>query len=126
RVALLLAKVRSAASKTITQRTLFGRPLAVVLVVGRKAAWGTVLLGLSGVLLALRVSQSTDPFQILFRVELSEDPHDLIANFLIGLLPSVSLGAELLVALAALTWALVETLQVWGLWRMSGRSKVAS
>ncbi len=126
RVALLLAPVRSAASKAITHRTLFGRPLAVVLVVGQKAAWGTVLLGLSGVLLALRVTQSTDPFQILFRVELSEDPHDLIANFLIGLLPSVSLGAELLVALAALTWALVETLQVWGLWRMSGRSKVAS
>ncbi len=80
----------------------------------------------AGLLLVLRAMQVTQPLQSLFRVELREDPHDLVATFLIGLLPSFSLGAELLLGLAALTYALIEAIQVWGLWRLHSAPKAVS
>ncbi|MDE3075988.1 MAG: DUF2127 domain-containing protein, partial [Chloroflexota bacterium] len=126
KVAQLLAPARAALSEVASQRLLFERPLGVVLVMAQKTIWGVTLAALASLLLVLRAMQVTQPLQSLFRVELREDPHDLVATFLIGLLPSFSLGAELLLGLAALTYALIEAIQVWGLWRLHSAPKAVS
>ncbi|MHB8619103.1 MAG: DUF2127 domain-containing protein [Chloroflexota bacterium] len=126
RTAGLLGSLKAAASRMTPKSTLFGRPLGVVLVVVQKAVWGSALTALAGVLLFLRASEDTRVFQGLFAVELKEDPHDLVATFLIGLVPSVSLGAELLLGLGALAYAAIEALQVWGLWRVRCESRPAA
>lgn len=46
-----------------------------------------------------------------------EDPHDRLANLLMGLVPAISLNAELLVAGGAIAYAVLEGIEVWGLWR---------
>ena len=98
-------------------RTLFGRPLGIGLIVLQKTLWGSVLLVVAVVLLTLRAQHVTDPIQELFTRELAEDPHDLLATALIRLVPSVSLKTELLLAVGATVYALLEGIEVWGLWR---------
>jgi uncharacterized membrane protein (DUF2068 family) len=97
--------------------TLFGRPLGVGLILLQKTLWGTMLLLLAVVLLKFHARHATDPIQELFAGELAEDPHDLLANALIRLVPSVSLKTELLLAIGAMVYAFLEGLEVWGLWR---------
>jgi uncharacterized membrane protein (DUF2068 family) len=97
--------------------TLFGRPLGVGLILLQKTVWGSLLLVLAVVLLRFHARQVTDPIQELFARELAEDPHDLLANLLISLLPSVSLRTELLLAVGAIVYAFLEAIEVWGLWR---------
>lgn len=103
--------------REMKQRTLFGRPLGIALILLQKTLLGSVLLVLAIVLLRFHAKQVTDPIQEVFTRELAEDPHDLLANLLIGLLPSVSLATELLLALGAIVYALLEGIEVWGLWR---------
>lgn len=97
--------------------TLFGRPLGVGLILLQKTVWGSLLLVLAIVLLRLHARQVTDPIQELFARELAEDPHDLLANLLISLLPSVSLRTELVLGVGAIVYAFLEAIEVWGLWR---------
>lgn len=97
--------------------TLFGRPLGVGLILLQKTVWGSLLLVLAVVLLRFHARQVTDPIQELFARELAEDPHDLLANLLISLLPSVSLRTELLLAIGAIVYAFLEAIEAWGLWR---------
>jgi uncharacterized membrane protein (DUF2068 family) len=97
--------------------TLFGRPLGVALILLQKTVWGSLLLVLAVVLLRFHARQVTDPIQELFARELAEDPHDLLANLLISLIPSVSLRTELLLAVGAIVYAFLEAVEVWGLWR---------
>lgn len=97
--------------------TLFGRPLGVGLILLQKTVWGSLLLVLAVVLLRFHARQVTDPIQELFARELAEDPHDLLANLLISLLPSVSLRTELLLAVGAIVYAFLEAIEAWGLWR---------
>jgi len=99
------------------QRTLFGRPLGISLIVLQKALWGSVLLVMAVVLLFLYTHHITDPLQRLFARELAEDPDDLVATTLIRLLPTISLKAELLLALGSIVYALLEAVEAWGLWR---------
>jgi uncharacterized membrane protein len=82
-----------------------------------KSIWALVLTAVAGLLLVMRAMEVTEPLQALFRVELQEDPHDFLASFLIGLLPSMSLGAELVLGLIALAAAVLTAVQVWTLWR---------
>jgi uncharacterized membrane protein len=97
--------------------TLFGRPLGIALILLQKTLWGSVLLVLAVVLLRFHAKQATDPIQELFAGELAEDPHDLLANLLIRLIPSVSLTTELVLAMGAIVYAFLEGLEIWGLWR---------
>ncbi len=97
-------------------RTFFGRPLGLGLILVQKSVWTVVLLTLAVVLLAFHAAGVTQPFQELFEVELAADPHDLLATVLIGLIPTVSLRAELLLAAGAALYALLEGVEVWGLW----------
>ena len=53
---------------------------------------------------------------LLFARELAEDPHDFIANLVIGLIPRVSVKAELLLAVGAVLYAILEGVEAWGLW----------
>lgn len=99
------------------QRTLFGRPLGISLIVLQKALWGCVLLAMSVLLLFLYTHHITNPLQRLFARELAEDPDDLVATTLIRLFPTISLKAELLLALGSIVYALLEAIEAWGLWR---------
>lgn len=99
------------------RRTLFGHPLGIGLIVLQKLVWGLALVGLAALLLGLRAARVTQPFQALFADELAEDPHDLLASVLIGLVASLSLRAETLLAAGALLYAALEAVEVWGLWR---------
>ena len=78
--------------------------------------WGSVLVGLAMVLLVLRLNHETHPLQEIFENELATDPHDVLANFLIGLVPSLSLQVELVLGAVALLYACVEAVEIWGLW----------
>ncbi len=98
-------------------QTLFGRPLGIGLIVLQKTLWGSVLLVVAVVLLTLHAQHVTDPLQELFTRELAEDPHDLLATALIRLIPTVSLQTELLLAVGVTVYALLEGIEVWGLWR---------
>ena len=98
-------------------RTLFGRPLGMSLIVLQKTLWGSVLLVVAVVLLTWHAQHVTHPLQELFTGELAEDPHDLLATALIRLVPTVSLQAELLLAGGVTVYALLEGIEVWGLWR---------
>ena len=98
------------------QRSLFGRPLGIGLILLQKTIWGSVLLVLAVVLLTFHAQHVTDPIQELFTRELAEDPHDLLANVLIRLIPFVSLQTELLLAVGATVYAVLEGIEVWGLW----------
>lgn len=98
-------------------RTLFGRPLGIGLILLQKSIWGCVLLAVAVVLLIFRAQHVTDPIQELFTGELAEDPHDLLATVLIRLIPSISLQTELLLALGVTVYAVLEGIEVWGLWR---------
>ncbi len=98
-------------------RTLFGRPLGIGLILLQKTLWGSVLLVVAVVLLTFHAQHVTEPIQELFRRELAEDPHDLLATTLIRLVPSISLRTELLLAVGVTVYALLEGIEVWGLWR---------
>jgi uncharacterized membrane protein (DUF2068 family) len=97
--------------------SLFGRPLGVGLILLQKTVWGSLLLVLAVVLLRFHARQVTDPIQELFARELAQDPHDLLANLLISLLPYISLRTELLLGVGAIVYAFLEAIEVWGLWR---------
>lgn len=97
-------------------RTLFGRPLGIGLILLQKTIWGSVLLVVAVVLLAFHAQHVTEPIQALFARELAEDPHDLLATVLIRLIPSVSLQTELLLSVGVTVYALLEGIEVWGLW----------
>jgi uncharacterized membrane protein (DUF2068 family) len=99
------------------QRTLFGRPLGISLIVFQKALWGGVLLVMAVLLLFLYTHHITNPLQRLFARELAEDPDDLVATTLIRLFPTISLKTELLLALGSIVYALLEAIEAWGLWR---------
>ncbi len=98
-------------------RTYFGRPLGIWLILGQKTIWGLALVALAVVLLVIHIGHVTQPLQAVFAGELAEDPHDLLGNLLIRLVPAVSLRTELLLGVGALAYAALEGLEVWGLWR---------
>ena len=97
-------------------RSLFDRPLGIGLILLQKTIWGCALLVLAVVLLTFHAPHVTDPIQEMFTRELAEDPHDLLATLLIRLIPSVSLQTELLLAVGATVYAVLEGIEVWGLW----------
>src|SRR6266566_2312883 len=96
--------------------TLFGRPLGIGLILLPKALLGGVLLVVAVLLLIFHAQHVTDPIQELVTRGLTEDPHDLLATVLIRLIPSVSLQTELLLAVGVTVYALLEGIEVWGLW----------
>ncbi|SRR6266568_3682652 len=98
------------------RRTLFGRPLGISLIMLQKTLWGSVMLVVAVVLLTFHAQHVTNPLQQLFTGELAEDPHDLLATTLIRLVPFVSLQTELLLAVGVTVYALLEGIEVWGLW----------
>lgn len=88
----------------------------MALIIIQKIVWASILILLSGVLVWLHAVHVTQPLQELFESELTADPHDMLANLLIGLIPSLSLQAELLIAAGAAVYAVLEAVEVWGLW----------
>jgi len=70
----------------------------------------------TAVLFVLRVRNVTHPLQALFADELREDPHDLLATWLIGLLPQVSRSALLTLALISTGYLLLHVIEAIGLW----------
>lgn len=99
-------------------RTLFGRPLGITLIVIQKSVWAVVLIILSAFLLWFRLQHVAQPFQSYFYGELAEDPHDLLANLVIRLVPHLSSRSELLLSVGAAVYAALEIIEAWGLWRL--------
>jgi uncharacterized membrane protein (DUF2068 family) len=97
---------------------VLGRPLGLTLIVIQKSVWALVLLALSAALFAFHAQHVTQPFQAFFGAELSEDPHDLVANIMIRLVPNLSLHTELLLAVGAIVYAALEVIEAVGLWRL--------
>ena len=91
-------------------------PLGIRLICLQKSIWGAALLAIAAALFTLYALRETEPFQDLFEGELAQDPHDWLANLVIGLVPHLSLQAELLLASVALVYAVLEGVEVWGLW----------
>ncbi len=58
----------------------------------------------------------THPLQSLFAAELREDPHDLLATFLIGLFPQVSRQALLTLLLISIGYLALHVVEAAGLW----------
>ena len=58
----------------------------------------------------------TQPVQNLFAEELREDPHDVIANLLIGLLPRISRGTLRFLALISTGYFVLHVVEAVGLW----------
>jgi len=98
-------------------RTLLGRPLGITLIVIQKSVWALLLIAISVALFAFHSQHVTQPFQEFFEGELGEDPHDLLATLMIHLVPRLSLQTEILLAFGAILYALLETVEAWGLWR---------
>lgn len=68
------------------------------------------------VLLVLWLRGITHPLQSLFAAELEEDPHDLLATFLIGLFPQVSRQALLTLLLVSTGYLALHVVEAAGLW----------
>lgn len=94
------------------------RPLGIRLIVLQKSVWAVVLIILSVILFWFRAQHITQPIQSLFDIELDQDPHDLLANVLIRLIPNLSLRTELMLGAGAAIYAALEIVEAWGLWRL--------
>lgn len=68
------------------------------------------------VLLVLAARGITHPAQALFADELREDPHDLLANLLISLIPQVSRTALVTLAAIAGGYLVLNLIEAIGLW----------
>jgi uncharacterized membrane protein (DUF2068 family) len=102
----------------LRSRLPLGRPLGLTLIVIQKSVWALVLLAISAALLFFHAQHVTQPFQAFFDGELSEDPHDLVANIMIRLVPNLSVQTELLLAVGAIIYATLEVIEAVGLWRL--------
>src|SRR5713226_2186089 len=69
------------------------------------------------VLFVLQAKGVTHPIQSLFGEELREDPHDLVANLLTGLLPQISRGALLSLAFISTGYFILHVVEAGGLWQ---------
>jgi uncharacterized membrane protein (DUF2068 family) len=69
------------------------------------------------VLTILYIRGITHPIQNVFADELREDPHDLLANLLIRLLPEVSRRTLLALAGVAAGYLVLHVVEAFGLWR---------
>jgi uncharacterized membrane protein (DUF2068 family) len=67
-------------------------------------------------LLVLDARNVTHPLQAVFAEELGEDPHDFVANLLIGLLPQISRSALLTLALISAGYLVLHVVESTGLW----------
>lgn len=94
-----------------------GRPIGLLLISLQKSVWSVALVLIAVSLLVFHSRQQTQPFRELFGGEILADPHDRLANLLMGLVPVLSLKTELLVAGGAVAYAILEAIEVWGLWR---------
>ena len=99
------------------QRTLFGRPPGIVLICLQKSVWCLALVAIMVILLTLHAHHIAHPLRRLFAGELAEDPHDLLANALLTLVPNISPRSEVFLATGAGVYAALEAIETWGLWR---------
>ena len=92
------------------------RSTGITVLAIEKAFGAGFFLAAAITLLALHARQVTHPLQVAFANELREDPHDALANLLIGLLPQVSATALLTLGLVALGDMLLHAVEAVGLW----------
>ncbi len=89
----------------------------ILLIILQKSVWALVLI-IVGIVLVKDQSRSvTDVIRDWFEPELREDPHDLIANLVLTLVPHLSRKSEITIGIVALLYAALELFEVYGLWR---------
>ena len=98
-------------------RTLFGHPFGIGLILIQKSVWFIFLVAISVTLFVLHAKHLAYPVRTLFAGEIVEDPHDLLARLILGLIPEITLRGELLLAIIAAVYAALEAVEIWGLWR---------
>jgi uncharacterized membrane protein (DUF2068 family) len=92
------------------------RSTGITLLAIEKALGALFLLAASITLLLLHARNVSHPLQVVFANELREDPHDALANLLIGLLPQVSTTALLTLGLVAMGDMALHVVEAVGLW----------
>lgn len=93
-----------------------GKSMGMLLLTLEKSVGAVFFLIATVVLFVLQAKGVTQPLQSVFAEELREDPHDLIANLLIGLLPQVSRAALLTLALISAGYFVLHVVEAAGLW----------
>ena len=93
------------------------RTLSLTVLAIEKTVSAAFFFAAAAVMLVLRANNVTHPLQALFAEELREDPHDLLATWLIGLVPQVSRTALLTLAFISVGYLVLQTIEAAGLWR---------
>ena len=94
----------------------FSKVNGLTLLAVEKSVGAVFFLVASLVLLVLWLRGVTHPLQSVFAAELQEDPHDLLANFLIRLFPQVSRQALLTLWLLSTGYLVLHVVEATGLW----------
>jgi uncharacterized membrane protein (DUF2068 family) len=92
------------------------KSLGIQLLTVEKSMGALFFLSATVVLFVLDVRGITHPIQSLFAEELQEDPHDLVANLLVRLVPQVSRTALLTLALISAAYFVLHIVEAAGLW----------
>lgn len=104
------------AGRNAAARTLFGRPLPVVLVAAEKAIGAVAAAAGSLVGLLILVDGRLTALTRLMNAELAEDPHDLILTYLASRLPQVGPDLALSLAVGFAVFALLLAVEAVGFW----------
>ncbi|MGH2519728.1 MAG: DUF2127 domain-containing protein [Chloroflexota bacterium] len=94
---------------------MFGRPLGIGLIIIQKCLAAGFFLLAAVFLFYLYRKGFIHPFQRFFGSELLEDPHDLLANFLISRFPAFSKSMLLGLSLGAGVYCVLEAIEGVGL-----------
>lgn len=98
-----------------SERQLLGKPFGIGLIIIEKCLAAVFFLVVAVVLFILYSRGVTHPFQSIFSEELQEDPHDILANFLIARFPGVSERLLLELSIGALAYFILEAIEGIGL-----------
>ena len=99
----------------LRQRRLLGKPFGIGLIIIEKSLAAAFFISVAVVLFILYSKGVTHPFQSIFSDELAEDPHDILANFLIARFPGVSERLLLELSIGALAYFVLEAVEGIGL-----------
>ena len=104
----------------VRRRVVFGRPLALALVVAEKAI-STLLLAAGGTAaLLIRRRAGVNPVAALLPGEWREDPRDSLIRWLAGHAPAITPHHITWIATGLFAWALLFAVEAVGLWQGLG------
>lgn len=108
-------------TREIWRGRVLGKPrrldTGILLIILQKSIWALILIVAGIILVKVQSQPVTDVIRDWFEPELREDPHDLIANLVLSLVPHLSRKSEITIGIVAMLYAALELFEVYGLWR---------